>query len=142
MPRKVRGEGSRKLVKGARQLRREETPSEKRLWAALRGRRLAGLKFRRQHAFERFILDTFCVEHRLAVEVDGDVHADPAQAAYDAERAQYLKEHGIRVLRFSNDEIAADLDGVLKRIVAACVGLEPAPPTPHSRPQSTRAPLR
>jgi leucyl-tRNA synthetase len=119
MPRKTRGSTSRRMVEGARALRREETASERKLWAALRGRGLAQLKFRRQHAFERFILDAFCVEHQLEVEVDGGIHQDPKQAAYDLERTKFLEERGVRVLRFSVEQVENNLLSVLQAIAAA-----------------------
>jgi very-short-patch-repair endonuclease len=122
MPRKTRGRASRKIVAAARAQRRRPTPAEAKLWAALRGRQFAGLKFRRNHPFDRFVLDAFCVEHQIEVEVDGEIHANPKQAAYDVERTACLAERGIRVLRFRNQEIEADLDRVLRRIAEA-VGL-------------------
>jgi very-short-patch-repair endonuclease len=106
-------------VVAARGQRRKPTPTENKLWHALRDRRLAGLKFRRQHPHGRFILDVFCVEHQLEVEVDGAGHLEPNQAAYDAARNEYLQLLGIRVLRFKNAEVRDDLAGVLARIVAA-----------------------
>jgi len=100
MPRKSRGKASARIVQAAREQRRQQTPAEKKLWEALRSRRLAGLKFRRQHPFQQFILDMFCVEYQL--EVDGGIHDDPAQAAHDTERTAFLEARGIRVLRFKN----------------------------------------
>lgn len=108
----------RESVELARQLRRDSTPAEKILWEHLRDRRLARLKFRRQHARGGFILDFYNAEHRLAVELDGGVHAQ--QVEYDAQRTEALREHGIRVLRFANDEVERDLESVLKKIVEAC----------------------
>ena len=119
MPRKTRGTTTTKIVQAAREQRRQPTLAEKKLWDALRGRRLAGLKFRRQHPYGQFVLDAFCVEHQLEVEVDGDVHDDLAQAAHDAERTKFLKERGIRVLRVSNEEVENNLRDVLRRIVDA-----------------------
>ena len=119
MPRKTRGKATASIVQAARGLRRELTPAEKRLWTALRGRRLAGLKFRRQHPLDRFILDFFCVECQLEVEIDGRVHTDPEQKARDEERAEWLRARNIRVLRFGNEEVEKNLDGVLRRIVEA-----------------------
>jgi len=92
---------------------------EIKLWQALRDRRLQGLKFRRQHPHGRFILDAFNVEHQLELEVDGQGHLDPEQAAYDAARTEYLQLLGVRVMRFKNAEVRDDLEGVLARIVAA-----------------------
>ena len=117
--RKTRGKTTARIVHAAREQRRKPTLAEKKLWEALRGRRLAGLKFRRQHPYGHFILDAFCVEHQLVVEVDGGIHADPVQSARDAERTKFLQAHGIRVLRFSNEEVENHFDRVLKQIVEA-----------------------
>ncbi|HRV95829.1 MAG TPA: endonuclease domain-containing protein [Anaerolineae bacterium] len=76
----------------ARELRRPMTPQEQKLWRQLRSRQLCDLKFRRQHPIERFILDFYCHEHQLAVEIDGDSHADPAQQRYDQARTDWLNE--------------------------------------------------
>ena len=127
MPRKTRGQTIAKIVHAARQQRRKPTPAEEKLWEALRGRRLAGLKFRRQHPYGWFILDAFCVEHQLEVEVDGGIHTHPAQAEHDAARTEFLEARGIRVLRFSNDEVENHLDEVLKRIVEATKASPPSP---------------
>ena len=138
MPRKTRGMTTAKIVQAAREQRRKPTPAEKKLWEALRGRQLGGLKFRRQHPYDRFLLDMFCVEYQLEVEVDGGVHSDPEQAARDAERTEFLKTHGIRVLRFRNEEIINNLPDVLRRIVEAAHTPSPddsgaSPPGPLSR---------
>jgi very-short-patch-repair endonuclease len=116
MPRKTRGKTSATIVRAARQLRQEPTSAEVKLWDALRGRRLAGLKFRRQHPYERFVLDFFCVEHQLVVELDGGVHAEPTQAARDAERTEFLQSRGIRVLRFKNEIVENEIETVLRQI--------------------------
>jgi len=113
----LRGKASSLIVRAARDLRRQLTPMEEKLWEALRERRVGGLKFRRQHPFGRYVLDFFCVERRLAIEVDGAVHAQPGQAEHDAERSAFLTEQGIRVLRFRNEEIERDIEGVVKRIL-------------------------
>jgi very-short-patch-repair endonuclease len=115
---RVRGTAYRMEV-AARGLRRDPTPAEEALWAALRGRQLGGMKFRRQHPVGHYILDFCCPEHRVIVEVDGRVHEQ--QADYDESRTDYLATYGYRVLRFSNEEILSDLGAVLKRIPqAAC----------------------
>jgi phosphoribosylformylglycinamidine synthase len=117
MPRPTRGETSSQIVVAARELRQRPTPAEDTLWEALRGRRLAGLKFRRQHPFGPFVLDMFCVEHQLVIEVDGSIHRTPEQAVYDAARTEHLMGHGLRILRFTNDEVAYRLPDVLNRIL-------------------------
>jgi very-short-patch-repair endonuclease len=131
MPRPTRGKTSAAIVKQAREFRRNPTPAEQKLWDALRGRKLAGLKFRRQHPYEQFVLDVFCVEHQLAVEADGGVHLTPDQTARDAARTEFLQARGIKVLRFTNQEIETNLPRVLKRIVEATASPPTSsPPTP------------
>ena len=98
-------------------MRRNPTPSEERLWRRLRDRRLLGLKFRRQHAIDRFIVDFYCAEARLIVEVDGPVHERSVQA--DAVRQDVLDSRGWRVLRFTNSEVDNSLMDVLRRIEEA-----------------------
>jgi very-short-patch-repair endonuclease len=102
----------------ARQLRRETTPAEKRLWLRLRSGNLATHHFRRQHAVDRFIVDFFCAAAKLVIEVDGDSHCDRAE--YDAERTCWLNEQKkYRVLRFTNDAVHENIEAVLEKIWAA-----------------------
>jgi very-short-patch-repair endonuclease len=134
MPRPSRGQTSYTIVHAARDLRRSLTPAEDNLWAALRGRRLNGLKFRRQHPLSRFILDFYCVERRLVVEVNGGVHATADQIARDEERTHWLNAQGIRVLRVKNEDVENDLDEVLRRIVQEASSSQP--PSPESNNDS------
>ena len=114
------------LMNQAKELRRELTPQERKLWGRLRNRQLYGLKFRRQHPLGRFILDFYCHEQRLVVEVDGHSHAEPGQERYDRARSEWLEQQGLRVIRFANGEVEANLEGVLWAIARAC-GEEPSP---------------
>lgn len=114
---KPKGKTTWKYVIAARELRQEETEAEKKLWNALRGKRLNGLKFRRQHPYERTILDFFCVEHQLVVELDGSIHDEPDQFASDEERTKYLNDYGLKIIRFHNEEILKDLPNVLQKII-------------------------
>jgi len=100
----------------ARYLRKVHTGAEKKLWEALRNSQLCNLKFRRQHAFDNYILDFYCHKMKLAIEVDGGVHNDPEVAAYDEARTKNLNENGITVLRFSNNEIENKIKEVLRKI--------------------------
>ena len=101
----------------ARQLRRDMTPAEQRLWRHLRDGHLAGHHFRRQHAVDRFIVDFFCAA-KLVIEIDGDTHWD--QIEYDAERTRWLNERkGYRVLRFTNLDVHDNIGAVVERIAAA-----------------------
>jgi very-short-patch-repair endonuclease len=102
-----------------RQLRVQSTDAEAALWSHLRGRRLAGFKFRRQHPCGPFILDFFCEQTSLAVELDGGQHFEPSAQAYDAWRTRYLARRGITVLRFPTDQVFREIEGVLIAIAAA-----------------------
>jgi|SRR3989338_9628147 len=97
----------------ARYLRREETGAEKLLWGKLRNKNL-GIKFRRQHPMERFILDFYAPEIKLAIELDGSDHRKNEE--YDKTRSEYLFSQSIRVLRFWNSEIEKNLDKVIDSI--------------------------
>jgi very-short-patch-repair endonuclease len=112
----------------ARRLRREDTDAEARLWNALRAHRLGGWKWRRQVPRGRYIVDFFCAEARLVVELDGGQHAD--QAAYDAQRTAFLETLGLRVLRFWNSAVLENRDGVCLTILDACGGERPNTPLP------------
>jgi very-short-patch-repair endonuclease len=105
------------LERRARELRQEATPAEQVLWYAVRAGRLDGLKFRRQHPVGRFVMDFYCAAHRLCIEVDGAVHEQ--QRDRDAARDEALLAHGIRTLRFTNDQVARDLPRVVDAILAA-----------------------
>jgi very-short-patch-repair endonuclease len=96
-------------------MRRQPTPAEAALWDALRGRAI-GWKFRRQHPFGRYILDFYCAERRLCIEVDGGIHSDPWNHAKDQVRDRRLRVSGVRVLRFTNRQVLTDLPMVLESI--------------------------
>ncbi|HEY77339.1 MAG TPA: endonuclease domain-containing protein [Thermoflexia bacterium] len=122
---KKRMRTSASIQQRARELRQEMTPAERVLWERLRNRRLGGLKFRRQHPLGRFIVDFYCASHRLIIELDGPVHK--AQRDYDAARAEYLRERGYRILRFSNEQVLNDIEGVLEVIEEVCKSEENGP---------------
>ena len=110
------------LVKFARERRRQKTESEALLWGVLRGRRLAGLKFRREHPIEDWIADFACIEHCLCVEIDGGYH--DLNGEKDLERQTSLESLGWRVLRFSESEVMSDVNAVA---IAICRSLGIAP---------------
>jgi very-short-patch-repair endonuclease len=87
--------------------------------ASLAGRGFAGFKFRRQHPCGPFIIDFFCLEHQLAIELDGGQHFEEAAQAYDSRRTRYLNERGIKVLRFPTDLVFREREGVLTAITLA-----------------------
>ena len=105
------------LKERARQLRRDQTDAEKKLWARLRSRQLNGCKFRRQFVNGSFITDFCCFEQRLVVELDGGQHADQSDA--DRRRSDFLLSRGYRVLRFWDNEAMENIDSVLEQILLA-----------------------
>ena len=109
-------------------MRRVMTPAELKLWNAVRAHRLMGLGFRRQVPVAGYIVDFACPEHRLIVEADGSGHGDDAQAAADRQRTERLEQDGWIVLRFWNDDLLRDVDGVCQHIliVAGVAGGEPS----------------
>ncbi len=109
------------MLSRSRELRKEATEAEQKLWRHLRNRGLSA-KFRRQHPVGPFILDFYCHEARLAVEVDGGGHAEAEQAEYDAERSRALAGEGVRVLRFWNGDVMKNVDGVVDAIWEALGG--------------------
>jgi very-short-patch-repair endonuclease len=113
----------RLLKPAARQMRKVATPAEDALWEALRGGRLEGIKFRRQHAIGRHIVDFFAAAHRLAVEVDGPIHDH--QTDQDAARDAFLRTQGVRILRVKNEDVIGRLPWVLAEIVNLCTRTEP-----------------
>ena len=101
-----------------KELRRELTPAEQKVWAQLRNSQLDGAQFRRQHAVGTYIVDFFCAKAKLVIEIDGDSHAE--QIEYDAERTAWLNEQKhYRVIRFTNDDEHQNLDAVMQAIRAA-----------------------
>jgi very-short-patch-repair endonuclease len=104
-------------VDRARELRKAETVAEIRLWEALRGRRLSGLKFVRQLPIGPFVADFVCRERKLVVEVDGATHSSDDELAYDARRTEFLEGEGYKVLRVWNLDVFENLDGVCEMIL-------------------------
>ena len=105
-----------KLYQFGRELRKELTEAEKLLWEELRNRKLNGLKFRRQHPLDKFIVDFYCNEKKLVVELDGGVHDEKINKEYDEARTVMLARLNIIVLRFKNEEVINDMQCVLKKI--------------------------
>ena len=109
----------------ARSLRRNATNAERRLWQGLRRKQVADFRFRRQVILGGFIADFVSFDARLVVEVDGATHSTDEEIAYDAARSAALIAQGYAVLRFMNDEVYHNLDGVLETIYAKLKDLRP-----------------
>ncbi|WP_240625400.1 endonuclease domain-containing protein [Spirosoma pollinicola] len=99
-----------------RELRQKQTKAEEVLWAELRGRRLINVKFRRQHSFGHFIVDFYCFDFKLVIEIDGAVHNTREARISDAEREVVLCDLGLTVMRFTNNDVLNRLDNVLQKI--------------------------
>ena len=99
-----------------RALRRQQTPAERALWQRLRRRQLRGRKFKRQYGIGPYVVDFYCAEEKLAVELDGAVHDDLLRRAYDEERTHFLEAQGVRVVRFENRLVWERLDVVPEAI--------------------------
>ncbi|MFA6140360.1 MAG: DUF559 domain-containing protein [Hyphomicrobium sp.] len=132
-----------RLTKFARALRRQETNAEQRLWRELRNRQMDGWKFKRQAPHGQYVLDFFCADAALVIEVDGYQHME-ARAEDDAERTSYLESDGLRVLRLTNSDVLDNMDGTLETIYLA-LGQRSAPSPGASRRRrafgTTRRPL-
>jgi very-short-patch-repair endonuclease len=117
----------------ARKLRHNQTDAERALWFRLRDRRLRGLKFRRQMPIDRYVVDFCCEAAHLIIELDGGQHVERSKE--DAERTAVLEGQGYLVLRFWNNDVLRNLDGVVESIVDT---LSPRPPHPNPLPNGER----
>jgi very-short-patch-repair endonuclease len=103
----------------ARELRQPQTPAEATLWRHLRNRNLE-YKFRRQHTIDFFIIDFYCAEVKLCIEIDGDSHLEKAQHEYDVARTEYLESRGHKIIRFTNDDVRFNIHAAAQTIVDTC----------------------
>ena len=105
------------IIEVSRELRKRSTLAERVLWSRLRNRGLKGLKFYRQHPFGRYVADFYCAALRLVIELDGEIHESPEQREYDKIRTAELNDRGLTVLRFQNEAVFSNIQGVLREIV-------------------------
>ena len=117
----------------ARKLRRNQTDAERTLWFRLRDRRLNGLKFRRQMPIDSYVVDFCCEASRLIIELDGGQHT--ARSEEDAKRTAALEAQGYLVLRFWNNDVLENINGVVESIIDT---LRPVPPHPNPLPNGER----
>ena len=114
-----------------RTLRNDSTPAEIKIWAKLRGRQVENCKFRRQYSIGAFVVDFYVPELKLAIEIDGDSHFQPDAIEYDQERQLFLEAKGIRVVRFTNEQVYQQLDEVVEAIAQTiCQLRRSTPPQP------------
>ena len=104
------------IFKLAKELRKNETVAEKILWSKLNNNQVLGLQFRRQHPINMFIADFFCPKLKLVIEVDGNIHDIPEIKEHDNGRSDFFNDHGIKVIRFTNEQILHEIDSTMKEI--------------------------
>jgi len=109
---------NKEMFNKAQNLRKTQTSAERLLWSKLRSRQLSGFKFRRQHPIDKYILDFYCSEAQLAIEIDGGQHADDEHRKKDNLRTSVINGKGIQVIRFWNDDVLKHLDDVIAEIDA------------------------
>ncbi|MEK7720943.1 MAG: DUF559 domain-containing protein, partial [Elusimicrobiota bacterium] len=120
----------------ARKLRQKSTPAEHVFWEMVRDKRFLNLKFRRQHQIGEYIVDFYCDEQKLIIELDGAIHDNPQRQKIDHKRDGYLKTLGIAIIRIPNTKILNDTEATLKMIASSL----PLPlPLPHPSPTGRRA---
>jgi very-short-patch-repair endonuclease len=115
----------KEYIKKRQYLRKNMTKAEIVLWSKLKGKQLNGLKFRRQCGINNYVVDFYCPELKLVIEIDGDVHAYNSRIVYDKKRQKEIEALGIKVLRYTNNDVIQNIEGVLYDIIAT---------TPHSPP--------
>ena len=118
---------SREITKISRVLRKRPTKTEDLLWKVLRGRKLGGLKFRRQHPIGSSIVDFYCHGKRLVVEIDGAAHRGEDARERDKFRQEIIEQYGVRLVRLTTDEVENDQGAVLRRLLAAAKECQPLP---------------
>lgn len=104
-------------------LRQKQTPTEQILWRRLRARQFFNLKFRRQYPIGPYVVDFYCDNLRLVIEVDGDIHDHQTQMAHDRKRNHYLYQLGLEVFRVTNNEAMINLDGILEELRVLTIAL-------------------
>ena len=105
-----------KLDSFAKKLRKDSTDAEKLMWSLLRNKRFKGLKFRRQHVIGDFIIDFYCPEKNVGIELDGGQHSHEPIAEYDSRRTETLAKQGVRVVRFWNNDVTNRTEDVLEQL--------------------------
>ena len=132
-----------KLQENALNLRKNQTESETLLWSKLRSRQLAGFKFRRQHPIGHCILDFYCTNAHLAIEIDGGQHSENKNCLKDEFRTEYLKGNGIQVIKFWKNDGLENLEDVVSEIEATLIDIlaenneDLTPPSPLARKRAS-----
>ncbi len=110
----MRGIDNQNLIDSAKKLRKTQTPREEKLWYLLRNRRFKEYKFRRQYPIGNYIVDFICLSKKIIVELDGSGHLQ--SKSYDQQRDVFIRSRGYKIIRFWNNELESNLEGVLNKI--------------------------
>ncbi|MGH9358061.1 MAG: endonuclease domain-containing protein [Terriglobia bacterium] len=121
---------SQRTITRARKLRQDSTNAEWLAWKLLRNRAALGVKFRRQHPLGSFVVDFYCPERHLAVELDGSVHSQPSQQRRDESKERFLRQQGVHVLRISNGWVLEDPEGFVRKVLESLPSPVPLRRTP------------
>jgi very-short-patch-repair endonuclease len=116
---------SRNTFEKAHELRRNMTKAEKKIWNELKNRNLFKVRFRRQHPVDIFVVDFYCHELKLAIEIDGSIHLEKEISEYDKGRTHDIEKFGIKILRFTNGQVLDDIDAVINKISKVISSLAP-----------------
>jgi len=108
------------IFKLAKELRENETEAEKLLWTRINKNQISGLKFRRQHPINRFIADFYCVKINLVIEIDGSIHELQDHQNHDQGRTEVFNDFGVKVIRFTNEQILGEIDSTINQIKETC----------------------
>jgi len=117
-----------------RSLRQNTTNAEMLVWSKLKGKQVASCKFRRQYSVGAFVIDFYCPELKLAIEIDGETHFQDGAEAYDQARQQFIEKFGIQFLRFTNQQVYENLEGVIEVIAQMVQSLRSQTPPPTDSP--------
>ena len=105
-----------KILNNARNLRKNQTEQEKKLWKLVRNYNFHGFKFRRQEPIGNYIVDFVCMEKKIVIELDGGQHNEPEHIKYDNERTAFLESKGFKVIRFWNNDVNENIDGICQKL--------------------------
>lgn len=129
------------VLNRAREMRHPQTPAEATVWRYIRNQ-APGHKFRRQHPIGKFIIDFYCAQLRLCIEIDGDTHLKEDQQKHDAVRTEYLELIGRKVIRFTNDDVRFNIEAVVQEIKDMCERLKQESNLRGTAPHPTPLPGR
>ena len=111
------------IFEKAKDLRKDMTPAELKLWKYIKNNQILGLRFRRQHPIDIFIADFYCHQIKLVIELDGEIHNNNENREYDENRTAELERLGIKVIRFNNHEIMDNIEKVVEQLKKICEDL-------------------